>query len=72
MITGASQADVALITAPAYGDFTAAIDKENNKADEIQWQTRQHSRPINLLGVKHQEYDHGCFAGRRRNDHGFS
>merc|ERR1711959_426268 len=43
MITGASQADVAMIMVPAEG---------NHKAGEIQGQTRQHSRLINLLGVK--------------------
>ena len=34
------------------GNFTAAIAKGNHKAGEIQGQTRQHSRLINLLGVK--------------------
>merc|ERR1712107_587808 len=52
MITGASQADVALVMAPADGNFTTAIAKGNHKAGEIQGQTRQHSRLINLLGVK--------------------
>jgi len=52
MITGASQADVALIMVPADGNFTTAIQKGNHKAGEIQGQTRQHSRLINLLGVK--------------------
>jgi len=52
MITGASQADVALIMVPADGNFTIAIQKGNHKAGEIQGQTRQHSRLINLLGVK--------------------
>jgi hypothetical protein len=52
MITGASQADVALIMIPADGNFTTAIQKGNHKAGEIQGQTRQHSRLINLLGVK--------------------
>merc|ERR1712099_91977 len=52
MITGASQADVALIMVPADGNFTTAIARGNHKADEIQGQTRQHSRLINLLGVK--------------------
>merc|ERR1712164_63209 len=52
MITGASQADVALIMVPADGDFTTAIARGNHKAGEIQGQTRQHSRLINLLGVK--------------------
>jgi elongation factor 1-alpha len=52
MITGASQADVAMIMVPADGNFTTAIQKGNHKAGEIQGQTRQHSRLINLLGVK--------------------
>merc|ERR1711861_30096 len=52
MITGASQADVALIMVPSDGNFTTAIAKGNHKAGEIQGQTRQHSRLINLLGVK--------------------
>merc|ERR1711985_78310 len=52
MITGASQADVALIMVPADGNFTTAIAKGTHKAGEIQGQTRQHSRLINLLGVK--------------------
>jgi len=52
MITGASQADVALIMVPCDGNFTTAIAKGNHKAGEIQGQTRQHSRLINLLGVK--------------------
>merc|ERR1712199_36842 len=52
MITGASQADVALIMVPADGNFTTAIAKGNAKAGEVQGQTRQHSVLINLLGVK--------------------
>merc|ERR1712000_194015 len=52
MITGASQADVALIMVPADGNFTVSIAKGNHKAGEIQGQTRQHARLINLLGVK--------------------
>jgi len=52
MITGASQADVALLMVPADGNFTTAIAKGNHKAGEIQGQTRQHARLINLLGVK--------------------
>ena len=51
MITGASQANVALIVVPD-GNFTASIAKGNHKAGEIQGQTRQHARLINLLGVK--------------------
>jgi elongation factor 1-alpha len=52
MITGASQADVALIMVPADGNFTTAIAKGNPKAGEVMGQTRQHSLLINLLGVK--------------------
>ena len=52
MITGASQADVAVIMVPADGNFTTAIQRGNHKAGEVQGQTRQHSRLINLLGVK--------------------
>merc|ERR1719311_1821875 len=37
---------------PADGNFTTAIARGNHKAGEIQGQTRQHSRLINLLGVK--------------------
>jgi elongation factor 1-alpha len=52
MISGASQADVALLMVPADGNFTAAIAKGNHKTGEVQGQTRQHARLINLLGVK--------------------
>jgi len=37
---------------PSDGNFTTAIAKGNHKAGEIQGQTRQHARLINLLGVK--------------------
>eukprot|EP00612_Vaucheria_litorea_P004585 CAMPEP_0171462174 /NCGR_PEP_ID=MMETSP0945-20130129/6319_1 /TAXON_ID=109269 /ORGANISM="Vaucheria litorea, Strain CCMP2940" /LENGTH=463 /DNA_ID=CAMNT_0011988651 /DNA_START=24 /DNA_END=1415 /DNA_ORIENTATION=- len=52
MISGAAQADVALLMVPADGNFTTAIAKGNHKAGEVQGQTRQHARLINLLGVK--------------------
>jgi len=52
MITGASQADVALLLVPADGNFTTAIARGDHKAGEIQGQTRQHARLLNLLGVK--------------------
>jgi elongation factor 1-alpha len=52
MITGASQADVAVVMVPADGNFTTSIQKGNHKAGEVQGQTRQHARLINLLGVK--------------------
>merc|ERR1712164_95599 len=52
MITGASQADCSMGMVPADGNFTTAIARGNHKAGEIQGQTRQHARLINLLGVK--------------------
>jgi elongation factor 1-alpha len=52
MISGAAQADVALLMVPADGNFTTAIARGNRKAGEIQGQTRQHARLVNLLGVK--------------------
>jgi elongation factor 1-alpha len=52
MISGASQADVALLMVPSDGNFTAAIAWGNHKQGEVQGQTRQHARLINLLGVK--------------------
>jgi elongation factor 1-alpha len=52
MITGASQADIALLMVPSDGNFTTAIAKGNAKQGEVQGQTRQHSVLINLLGVK--------------------
>merc|ERR1712003_390967 len=52
MISGAAQADVALIMIPADGNFTTAIQRENHKQGLVQGQTRQHARLINLLGVK--------------------
>jgi len=52
MISGAAQADVALLMVPADGNFTTAIQKGSHKDGEVQGQTRQHARLINLLGVK--------------------
>jgi len=52
MISGAAQADVALLMVPADGNFTTAIQKGDHKQGVIQGQTRQHARLINLLGVK--------------------
>jgi len=52
MISGAAQADVALIMIPADGNFTTAIQRGNHKQGLVQGQTRQHARLINLLGVK--------------------
>merc|ERR1719276_189420 len=50
MITGASQADVAVLMVPSDGNFAASIAKGNHKSGEVQGQTRQHARLINLLG----------------------
>jgi len=52
MISGAGQADVALLMVPAdKGGFEKAVAKGNRATGEIEGQTRQHSRLINLLGV---------------------
>jgi len=53
MISGASQADVALLMVPANkGGFETSIQKGNHKKGEVQGQTRQHARLIHLLGVE--------------------
>lgn len=52
MISGAAQADVCLLMVPADGNFTTAIQKGDHKANEVQGQTRQHARLLNLLGVR--------------------
>jgi elongation factor 1-alpha len=53
MITGASQADCALLMVPAnQGGFETSIAKGNHKMGQVQGQTRQHARLINLLGVE--------------------
>merc|ERR1712134_254998 len=52
MISDAAQADVAVLMVPADGNFTTAIQKGDHKAGQVQGQTRQHARLINLLGVK--------------------
>merc|ERR1711906_105243 len=52
MISDAAQDDVAVLMVPADGNFTTAIQKGDAKAGEIQGQTRQHARILNLLGVK--------------------
>jgi len=52
MISGAAQADVAMLMVPADGNFTTAIAKGDIKASEIQGQTRAHARLLNLLGVR--------------------
>nr|ACF24595.1 translation elongation factor 1A-like [Gymnochlora stellata] len=52
MISGAAQADVALLMLPADGNAWTAIQKGNHKVGEVQGQTRHHARLLNLLGVK--------------------
>jgi elongation factor 1-alpha len=52
MISGASQADCALLMVPANkGGFETSIAKGNHKKGEIQGQTRQHARLCHLLGI---------------------
>jgi len=41
-----------MVKLPSAGTIKRAIQKGNHKAGEIQGQTRQHARLINLLGVK--------------------
>lgn len=52
MLSGASQADVGVLMIPADGGFGTAIAQGDHKAGEVQGQTRQHARLLNLLGVK--------------------
>ena len=59
MITGAPQADAALIMVPAGGNSTTADAKGYHSGGKIQGQTRQHSRLISLLGIK-QIYTEDC------------
>jgi elongation factor 1-alpha len=50
-LAGSSQADVALLLVPADSGFISAIQKKGEES-AIPGQTRQHSRLLNLLGVK--------------------
>eukprot|EP00954_Amorphochlora_amoebiformis_P009397 731540-Amorphochlora_amoeboformis.AAC.1 len=53
MISGASQADVALLMVPAKkGGFEAAIQKGDGTANAEKGQTRHHAELTNLLGIK--------------------
>eukprot|EP01083_Nonionella_stella_P162152 532071_1 len=53
MISGASQADVALLMVPSNkGGFETSIAKGNHKKGGIQGQTRQHARLCHLLGIE--------------------
>merc|ERR1719299_205328 len=53
MISGAAQADVALLMVPANaGGFETSIARGNHKKGEVQGQTRQHARLCHLLGIE--------------------
>jgi len=52
MISGAAQADIALLMVPADGNFITAIQKGSHKEGLVQGQSRQHALLINQLGVK--------------------
>merc|ERR1712165_535942 len=53
MISGAAQADVALLMVPSNkGGFETSIAKGNHKKGEVQGQTRQHARLCHLLGIE--------------------
>ena len=53
MISGAAQADVALLLVPASkGSFETSIQKGDHKTGKVQGQTRQHARLLKLLGVE--------------------
>jgi len=53
MISGASQADIALLMVPASkGSFETSIQKGDHKTGKVQGQTRQHARLLKLLGVE--------------------
>jgi elongation factor 1-alpha len=53
MISGASQADVAILMIPANrGGFETSIQKADHKQGKIQGQTRQHARLCFLLGIE--------------------
>jgi len=52
MITGASQADVAVVMVPADGNFITSVAKGSHKEGVVQGQTRQHALLLKLLGIK--------------------
>ena len=53
MISGASQADAALLMVPAHkGGFETSIQKGNHKSGQVQGQTRQHAKLCFLLGIE--------------------
>jgi elongation factor 1-alpha len=52
MISGASQADVGVLMVPADGGFGVSVQKGDHDTGDVQGQTRQHARLLNLIGVK--------------------
>jgi elongation factor 1-alpha len=53
MISGAANAEVAILMIPAeIGGFETSIAKGDRATNEVEGQTRQHARLINLLGIK--------------------
>jgi len=53
MISGASQADVAVLMVPANkGGFEVAIQRGDGTANAVKGQTRHHAELTNLLGIK--------------------
>jgi len=51
-MSGAASADVGLLLLPADGNFITSLAKGNHREGEVQGQTRQHARLLNLLGIK--------------------
>merc|ERR1712087_102936 len=51
MISGAAQADLAILMIPADGNFEISLQKGNHKTGELIGQSRSHSRLLNLLGI---------------------
>eukprot|EP01083_Nonionella_stella_P161908 530878_1 len=52
MISGTSQADCALLMVPAdKGGFESSIASANHKKGQVEGQTRQHARLLNLYGI---------------------
>merc|ERR1712010_38368 len=68
MISGAAQADVGVLMIPADGNFMTAIQKGDHKAGQVQGQTRQHARLINLLGVNKMDCDVAMYKEARYNE----
>ena len=52
MIEGCAAADVGLLLVPGDGNFGQSIQKGDRNSGEIQGNTRQHARLLNIMGVK--------------------